>query len=175
MPPIPTGGNMDIADLGVGSTAYLPVAVRGAKFYVGDPHFSQGDGEVALTAWEASLRATLRLTLLKQGSREIPGGRGTLDVAFGETDDYWIAIGLDPDLDEAMKAAVRQAIEFLHGEFGIPRAVALAYLSAAGDFIVSQVVDITKGVHARIRKSHVVRAARLSQTDTNGRRPRVTG
>jgi acetamidase/formamidase len=32
------------------------------------------------------------------------------------------------------------------------RAVAFAYLSAATDFNVSQVVDRTKGIHALIRK-----------------------
>ena len=51
-----------------------------------------------------------------------------------------------------MKQAVRESIEFLHGEFGMPRAVAYAYLSAATDYVVSQVVDKTKGVHGRIRK-----------------------
>jgi acetamidase/formamidase len=33
------------------------------------------------------------------------------------------------------------------------RATALAYLSAAADFEVSQVVDKTKGVHCLIRKN----------------------
>lgn len=33
------------------------------------------------------------------------------------------------------------------------RATALAYLSAAADFEVSQVVDQVKGVHCMIRKS----------------------
>lgn len=37
--------------------------------------------------------------------------------------------------------------------FGVPRSVALAYLSAAGDFEVSQVVDAVKGIHCMIRKS----------------------
>ena len=37
------------------------------------------------------------------------------------------------------------------------RAVAYAYLSATTDFVVSQVVDKTKGVHARIRKSEFVK------------------
>ena len=36
----------------------------GALAYVGDPHFAQGDGEVALTALEASLRATLRFDVV---------------------------------------------------------------------------------------------------------------
>lgn len=169
VPPTKNGGNIDIADLTVGSTIYLPVAVDGAKFFVGDPHYRQGHGEVALTAWEASLRGTFRLTLLKQGSRRIPGGRGTLDTPLGETAEYWIPVGLDPDLDEALKAAVREAMDFLNGEYGMPREAAFAYMSAATDFIISQVVDKTKGVHARIRKSDLVRtrASFLDQRPSN--------
>ena len=154
IPPTVAGGNLDIRDLTVGSRLYLPVFVPGAKFFVGDPHYRQGDGEVALTALEAPLRGTFRLTLLKKGSSAIPGGRGTLDLPFGETADYWLPVGLNPDLDEAMKQAVRQAIDFLHGEHGMQRAVAYAYMSAATDYVVSQVVDRTKGVHARINKAH---------------------
>jgi acetamidase/formamidase len=156
IPPTVAGGNIDIRNLTVGSTLFLPVFVPGAKFFVGDPHYRQGDGEVALTALEAPLRATFRLTLLKAGSPAIPGGRGRLDAPFGETAGYWMPVGLNADLDEAMKMAVRQAIEFLHGELGMQRAVAYAYLSAATDFVVSQVVDRTKGVHGRIRKADFV-------------------
>ena len=49
-------GNLDINLLTAGSTLYLPVQVPGALAYVGDPHFAQGDGEVALTALEAFQR-----------------------------------------------------------------------------------------------------------------------
>ena len=157
IPPTVAGGNLDIRDLTVGSTLYLPVFVPGAKFFAGDPHYIQGDGEVALTALEAPLRGTFRLTLLKAGSRRIPGGRGRLEVPFGETAEYWLAVGLNVDLDEAMKQAVRESIQFLDGELGMPRAVAYAYLSAATDYVVSQVVDRTKGVHARVRKDHFTR------------------
>jgi acetamidase/formamidase len=160
IPPTVAGGNLDIRDLTVGSTLYLPVFVPGAQFFVGDPHYAQGDGEVALTALEAPLRGTFRLTVLKAGSRRIPGGRGRLDVPFGETADYWLAVGLDPDLDLAFKQAVRESIQFLDGELGMSRAVAYAYLSAATDYVVSQVVDKTKGVHARIRKDHFRRRGR---------------
>jgi acetamidase/formamidase len=164
VPPNEAGGNLDIRDLTVGSTLYLPVFVPGAKFFVGDPHYRQGDGEVALTAWEAPLRGTFRLTLIKKGSRDIPGNRGiegnrdTLTVPFAENAEYWLPVGLHPDLDEAMKQAVREGIGFLSGEFGMSRAVAYAYMSAATDFAISQVVDRTKGVHARIRKSEIVPA-----------------
>ena len=42
VPPGNFGGNLDINDLGIGSTLYLPVQVKGALFYTGDPHLSQG-------------------------------------------------------------------------------------------------------------------------------------
>nr|WP_210023577.1 MULTISPECIES: acetamidase/formamidase family protein [unclassified Paenibacillus] len=151
VPPTETGGNIDINELGVGSTLYLPVKISGALFYTGDPHFAQGDGEVALTALEASLRGTLRLTVLKNGDPSIPRN-GEFTQPFAETEDYWIPIGLDPDLDEAMKEAVRESITFLSDKLGMNRAVAYAYLSAATDYEVSQVVDRTKGVHGLIRK-----------------------
>ncbi len=153
VPPGAYGGNIDVKDLGAGTTIYLPVFVPGANFYTGDPHMAQANGEVALTALEHSMRATFRFTLLKKGDRRIPSASGTLEKPFGETPHYWIAIGLNPDLDDAMKDAVREAIRFLSEVMEMDRAVAYAYLSAATDFNVSQVVDRTKGIHALIRKS----------------------
>ena len=42
-------------------------------------------------------------------------------------------------------------------DLGMDRAVAYAYLSAAADFSVTQVVDRTVGVHAQIYKEHFSR------------------
>ncbi len=150
VPPAMYGGNMDINELGDGSTIYYPVLVPGALFYTGDSHFAQGDGEVALTALEASARATFKLTLLKSGRDNIPGKEILQPLA--ENAEFWITPGLDPDLDEAMRKSTREAIGFLNREYGIDEAIAYAYLSAATDFEVSQVVDKTKGIHAKIRK-----------------------
>ena len=161
VPPTVTGGNLDINDLGVGSTLWLPVQVPGAQFFTGDPHMAQGDGEVALTALEGSLRAVFRLTVVK------PGGAAPSvafdGYAFGETEEHWVPIGLsDPDgpvdgqvtsLDAATKAAVRNAMAFLTEDLGLQGPVAYAYLSAAADFQVSQVVDRTTGVHALVPKA----------------------
>jgi acetamidase/formamidase len=151
IPPGDYGGNLDIHYLTAGATLYLPVQVPGAMFFIADPHFAQGNGEVSLTAIEGSLRTTLRFTVLKAGDPAIPG-KGKLTGPFAETPDYWIAIGLDPDLNEAMKKATREAVRFLSERLGLDRATAFAYLSAATDFEVSQVVDRTKGIHALIRK-----------------------
>ena len=73
-------------------------------------------------------------------------------MCFAETEDYWIPIGLNQDLDEAMKQSVRESIDFLNEQLGIDRKVAYAYLSGATDYEVSQAVDKTKGIHALIQK-----------------------
>lgn len=151
VPPSFYGGNIDINELGAGATAYYPVQVPGAKFYTGDSHFVQGDGEVALTALEGSARATLKLTLLKKGKDIYPGKE--IKQPLAENAQFWITPGLDADLDEAMKKSTREAIRFLNQEYGIEEELAYAYLSAAADFEVSQVVDKTKGIHAMIRKA----------------------
>lgn len=158
IPPTLGGGNIDIRHLGVGSTFYLPVFAPGALFYVGDPHMAMGDGEAALTAMEGSLRGTFRLTVCKKGSGDAPSV--AYHYPFAETAEAWIPIGLsDPDgsgggeqssdLDVAMRRAVVNALDYLEHDQGMDRAIAYAYLSAAADFSVSQVVDRTVGVHGR--------------------------
>ena len=162
IPPTVGGGNIDVRLLTVGSAFYLPVVAPGALFSVGDPHMSMGNGEVALTALEGSLRLTFRLTVCRPGSGDAPSV--AFRYPFGETADAWVPIGLsDPDgsrdgqvsdLDVASRRAVVNALDFLQADLGMDRAVAYAYLSAAVDFEVSQVVDRTVGVHGVIPKSH---------------------
>ncbi|WP_237570090.1 acetamidase/formamidase family protein [Mycolicibacterium lacusdiani] len=162
IPPTLGGGNIDIGLLGPGSTFYLPVFADGALFYVGDPHMAMGDGEVALTAMEGSLRGTFRLTVCKKGSGDAPSV--AYMYPFAENQDSWIPIGLsDPDgavngqgsdLNAAMRRAVVNALNFLEDDRGMDRPTAYAYLSAAANFTISQVVDKTVGVHAQIAKSH---------------------
>lgn len=163
IPPTLGGGNIDVKLLSVGSAFYLPVTADGALFSVGDPHMAMGNGEVALTALEGSLRLTFRLTVCKPGSGDAPSV--AFRYPFGETQDAWIPIGLsDPDgagggvnvsnLDIAGRRAVVNALDFLETDLGMDRATAYAYLSAAADFEVSQVVDRTVGVHGVIQKAH---------------------
>jgi acetamidase/formamidase len=162
IPPTLGGGNIDIRLLGVGSTLYLPVFAEGALFYAGDPHMAMGNGEVSLTAMEGSLRGTFRLTVCKPKSGDAPSV--AYRYPFAENADLWVPIGLsDPDgsvngqvtdLNVAMRRAVVNALDFLEFDKGMDRATAYAYLAAAADFSVSQVVDRTVGVHGEIAKSH---------------------
>ena len=149
VPPGAHGGNIDINLLTAGSTLYLPVQVPGALAYVGDPHFAQGDGEVALTAMEASLRVTLRFEVVPAASALEAFGH--LAGPLAETSEFLVPTGMSPDLDEAVRNCVRAAIALLQARFGMDAAHAYAYLSAATDFNISQVVDLVTGVHARIR------------------------
>lgn len=149
VPPGLHGGNIDVSVLGVGSTLHLPVQVEGALFYTGDPHYAQGDGEVALTAFEAPLRARIRLDLVPADAVRVR------DVLWGETPELLVPLGIHLDLGEAMRTSVRTAVALLV-DLGMEPAHAYAYLSAAGDFAVSQVVDRVSGVHGKIRKADLV-------------------
>ena len=144
--------------LTVGSTLYLPVQVAGALAYVGDPHFAQGDGEVSLTAMEASLRATVRLDVVAR--EDAVASFGDVVGPLAETAELLVPTGLDEDLDVAVANCVRHAIALLGARYGMDPRLAYAYLSAATDFEISQVVDVVKGVHASIRKADFAIAPR---------------
>lgn len=140
VPPRPTGGNLDCKELVEGSTLYLPVAVPGGLFSVGDGHARQGDGEAAVTAIECpmeaveitfSLHPELRLSLPRAHT---PGG--------------WITFGLDETLDEAALQALAGMVDLLGELRGLDRHQALGIASAVVDLRITQMVNGVKGVHA---------------------------
>ena len=143
-PPGVHAGNLDNKELVAGTTLFIPVHVPGALFQVGDGHAGQGDGEVDITALETSLTGTLRF-FVRKGAR--------LNWPRAETPTHYIAMGIDKDLDEAMKIAVREAVELIVAEKKLDRDDAYMLCSVAVDFRVTQVVDGTKGVHAMIPKA----------------------
>ena len=51
---------------------YLPVHVKGAKFSVGDLHFSQGDGEISFCgAIEMAGIITIKFNVMKNGMADL--------------------------------------------------------------------------------------------------------
>ncbi len=143
-PPGPFGGNMDVKDLTAGTTLYLPVFQPGAHFYVGDPHSAQGDGEVSGTAIEQSLSGIFNFTLHK--GRSIAAPRA-------ETATHYIMMGIDLDLDRALRMAVREVVSFLVEEKGLTPDKAFSLASIAVDFHVAEAVDLTQLVSGKIPKS----------------------
>jgi hypothetical protein len=92
---------------------------------------------------EAPLRATMRITV--PPASQSPTLVGRLDRPVGETPQRWLAVGLHWDFNEAFRAARPGGAAYARGD--PPGAHGgHAYLSAASDFVVSQVVDDAKGV-----------------------------
>lgn len=138
------GGNIDCKDLVAGSTIYLPVWNEGALFSTGDGHAAQGHGEVNGTAIETSLQGTFEFRVRKDLGWKLPRG---------ETPTHLIAFGLDTDLDDAARQALRQLIDWIVALTGIHKDEAYALCSFAADLHVTQTVNNVKGVHAMIAKS----------------------
>ncbi len=138
------GGNFDNKHLGKGATLYLPVQVEGALFQTGDPHAAQGNGEVSITAIESSNTVTIQFIVRK----DLP-----LTIARAETPTHYICMGLDMELNMAMRMAILQTIGFLKEKKNLEFLDALSLASVGVDFEVTQVVDQTKGIHAMIPKS----------------------
>ena len=142
-PPGRFGGNMDVKDLGVGSTLYLPVLQPGGLFYVGDPHSAQGDGEVSGTAIEQSLTGRFRFVLHKDEPLTMPRA---------ETDTHYILMGIDLDLDRALQQAVDEVVAFLVAVEGLTATEATSLASIAVDFQIAEAVDLTQLVTGKIPK-----------------------
>ncbi|MEU1430723.1 acetamidase/formamidase family protein [Nocardia sp. NPDC005746] len=149
VPPGAHGGNIDIRRLTAGATLFLPVQVAEALFYIGDPHFAQGNGEVALTALEAPLRATLTVDVIP--AAQVAAGLGRGIGPFAASHGLLIPTGLSEDLNKALELCVRNAIELVVSLFDADPQQAYLYLSAAADFTISQAVDQVRGVHGEVR------------------------
>jgi acetamidase/formamidase len=144
-PPGVHTGNIDNRDVAAGSTLYMPVYAAGGLFSVGDGHGAQGQGEVDLSAVETGLRGKFQFIVRKDMKITWPRA---------ETTTYWIVMGLDPNLEEAMKIAVRETIAFITERFPkLSRQEAYMIASVTVDYHVTQVVDGTKGIHGMIPKA----------------------
>ena len=142
-PPGRHAGNLDNKELVEGTTLFIPVQVEGALFEVGDGHAGQGDGEADQTALETSLTGEFRFVVRKDMKLNWPRA---------ETPTHWIAMGLDEDLNKAVRLAVDEAANFLVDQKGLSRADAYTLISTGVDLHITQLVDQTKGVHAMIPK-----------------------
>ncbi|MCH7804272.1 MAG: acetamidase/formamidase family protein [Acidobacteria bacterium] len=144
VPPGVYAGNLDNKDLGTGSILYIPVHTKGALFSAGDGHGVQGHGEVSINALETGLRGRFQFFVRKDMKLKWPRA---------ETPTHWMVMGLHEDLDEAMKIAVRETIDFIVERFPhLDRNEAFMLASLAVDYHVTQNVDRTKGIHGMIPK-----------------------
>jgi len=170
VPPSYFGGNIDNWRLGKGATVFLPVSVPGALLSIGDPHAAQGDGELSGTAIECSMTGTFQVILHKKADLNAQP-YADLTYPLIETETHWVLTGFShpnylaefgakgqsevyakSSLDLAMKDAFRKVRRFLMNVRGLSEDEAVALMSAAVDFGVTQVVDGNWGVHALLSK-----------------------
>lgn len=137
------GGNLDCKDLIAGTSLYLPVFHKGGLFFTGDSHAAQGDGEVTISAVETANTCTLQFIVHK--------GK-TIKAPRAESSTHFMAFGLDPDLNKAMRMAITETNDYLGEIKGLDFFHAFTLSSIGVDFRVTQVVDGTLGIHSMIPK-----------------------
>jgi acetamidase/formamidase len=147
LPPRTNGGNLDNKELVPGTTLYLPVHVDGALFSVGDGHGVQGDGEVCVTAIETGLVGAFTLTARPDMSLAWP---------MAETSTHVMTMAFDPDLEDAMRIALRSMIDLIVARTGLARHEAYMLCSLAADLRVTQVVNGNNGIHCLLAKACLV-------------------
>jgi acetamidase/formamidase len=137
------GGNMDVSDVCVGNTLYLPVAVDGALLGLGDVHAVQGDGEICGTAVEVSSTVTLRVELEKNKK---------LDWPRIESNEEIMTVCSARPLEDAVRLAFLELIKWLETDYGFERYDAYMFLSLVGRARIAQIVDPLFTVVAKLPK-----------------------
>lgn len=140
------GGNMDTPEVRAGTTVYFPVNVTGGLLYLGDGHAAQGEGEIAGTAAEVAMNVTLEVGLVK--------GRTIATPRF-EDDTYLMAAGSVRPLEDAMRIASHELIQWIVEEYHLSALDAYELLSVAMESNVSQIVDPNYTVLVKIRKAYL--------------------
>jgi amidase len=140
----PHGGNLDTTDIRTGSKLFLPVIVDGALFGVGDVHACMGDGEVCGTGIECGAEVTIRLDLLPDYCIIRPRI---------ETDDELMCVASAEGLEQAIKLAVQDMVDWLQKDKQLSAEEAYMLVSIAGDVRIGQVVDPAVTVRVAVPKS----------------------
>lgn len=140
------GGNMDTPEVRAGTTVYLPVNVPGALLYIGDGHAAQGEGEIAGTAAEVAMNVALKVDLIKGKSITIPRL---------EDDTYLMTVGSYRPLEDALRIASRELIQWLVDDYGLSALDAYELLSVAMESNISQLVDPNYTVLVKIKKAYL--------------------
>lgn len=137
------GGNMDVPDVCVGNTVYLPVATDGALLGLGDVHAAQGDGEICGTAVEVPAKVTLKVELEKNKE---------LDWPRIESEDEIMTVCSTKPLEDATRLAFLELIKWLEKDYDFERYDAYMLLSIAATARIAQIVDPLFTVVAKLPK-----------------------
>jgi len=137
------GGNMDYNQMREGTTLYLPVYAPGALLFIGDGHAAQGDGELTGDALETSMQVEFTVNLIKGMSTQGPRA---------ENDEYLMAMGIGNSLEDALKTATTQLVNWLQRDYKLEPNEAAIVLGTAMRYDIAEVVDPLVHIVAKVRK-----------------------
>ena len=136
------GGNMDYRLFAPGTTAWFPVSVPGALFYLGDGHACQGDGEIVGTGIETSFEMEVTLSVLKR----------TIGWPRGETAEDIFTVGNARPLDQALQHATTEMLRWLGEDYGLDATAASHLMGQVVRYDVGNVFNPAFTVGCRIGK-----------------------
>jgi acetamidase/formamidase len=139
----PHGGNMDYRGFRAGATAYFPVAVEGALFFIGDGHAVQGDGEIVGTGIETSFEAEFTLRVLKGKQIGWPRGENATDI---------FTVGNARPLDQAVQHATTEMLRWLTSDYGLTFAEASVLLGQCVEYDLGNIYDPAYTMVCRLAK-----------------------
>jgi len=142
------GGNMDAQDVRGGAAVTLPIETPGALLHIGDVHAIQGDGEICGAGGiECRALVTLHTEIVKR-----PARTGCVRV---ENATHLCAIACVGDIEECCVTATRELLFWLSDEYGMDERDAYLLLGQFLELSVPQLVNPTRTVIARIKKSGI--------------------
>jgi amidase len=136
------GGNMDYRLFAPGTTAWFPVSVPGALFYLGDGHACQGDGEIVGTGIETSFEMEVTFRVLKR----------TITWPRGETAEDIFTVGNARPLDQALQHATTEMLRWLAEDYGLDARAASHLMGQVVRYDVGNVFNPAFTVACRIAK-----------------------
>jgi acetamidase/formamidase len=140
------GGNMDVPDVTIGNTVYLPVHHPGALFYVGDAHAAQGQGELCGVALEIAAKGTFSFDVFKGKAIRWPRI---------ESDDRIMVVGSAKPMEDAARIAYSQLVHWMVEDYGWDMLDAYQLLTQAGGCYVGNMVDTVYSLVASCPKRYL--------------------
>lgn len=140
------GGNLDTPEICPGSIVYLPVAVLGARLFLGDCHPYQGDGELS----GCEMRSLVRLSVEVQ-----PGFRNGQSCPRVETTTHLVTIGIGSPAEAAQWQAIREMILWLEERHGWSKEDARMLLALTGDVRPGQMQVVPYTMRLMVEKKHL--------------------
>lgn len=123
----PHGGNLDIREVGVGSTIFLPVYLPGGYLYLGDAHAAMGHGELSATGLEMAALTTISVEIVRDS--KLTGVR--IDGP-----DFLMTVATHGNLERAVAEAYARLILWMEAEFAWDRWKAYDLLTHVGEISV---------------------------------------